>query len=88
MNYINQFIWSKNKQKLYIFYKYNGIGLIPCEIDFMYNKKHYSTIKVMGKIAMAKKMKWNHNKYTAEDWYDLLSGKFNKLNFVHMSNML
>ena len=87
MNYKTIFIWSKNKDKLYIFYKYNLIGLIPTEIDFTYRNKHYSTIKIMDKLANIKN-KWNKPKYISNDWYDLETSKFNKLKFVNLFNML
>lgn len=72
-----------NKDKIIPFYKYNlGIGYIPAEINFTYRNKEYNTIDIMNRIA--KNIKKYDLNYEIKDWYDLKTGKFNKMNFVKL----
>ena len=93
------FIWNKNKTQLYIFYKYNTIGLIPTEVNFKYRNKIYSTIKMMEKLSprfqrgapsvsktdkVIKMIKITK----LEEWYDN-NGNLNKKLFMNIySNLL
>ena len=69
MYYKTIFLWSKGKRHLYIFYRYNQVGLVPTDIDFEYRGKRYNTITVMETLALMKTYKGR--KYSALDWYNL-----------------
>ena len=86
MYYKTIFIWSKGKRHLYIFYRYNQVGLVPTDIDFEYRGKRYNTITVMETLALMKTYKGR--KYSALDWYNLESGVFNKIEFVRLCKNL
>lgn len=83
--YKTTFVWSRNK--LYIFYKYKGIGLVPTGIDLTYRKHRYSTIQAMQKLASINKLTLE-KQYVASDWYDLDSGAFKTQEFARFCKLI
>lgn len=72
------------------FYKYQNLGLIPCEITFTVRNKTYSTIGVMNMLAEIKSQRTKGlylEPLQLNDWFDdkLI---FNKSKFIELVKTL
>lgn len=77
--YKTVFVW--HKKKLYIFYKYKGLGLVPTGIDFTWHGKQYSTIQAMNVLSRKPAIKAD-KPYVSTDWYNKDTGEFFRNRFV------
>lgn len=84
--YKTVFVWSSNK-KLYVFYRYKGIGLVPTGVDFVWRGKQYNTIQIMNVLSKKKQLKLE-KPFISTDWFDLESGEFYRKNFVRFCRKL
>ena len=88
MHYKTVFVCSKDKTRFHIFYKYDKVGYVPTEVDFVYKGKRYTTIDVMNFLSSMKRTEWKRKSYTLQDWYDILQNNINKQKFVKLLNEL
>ena len=58
------------QNKMHVFYRVSkGVGFIPTELDFVYRKRHYSTMILIENIARCKNiLLWN---LRIRDWMAL-----------------
>lgn len=77
-------------QKVFAFYKYQNIGLVPCEISFVYRNKTYSTIGIMNLLAKINRSRTKNLYFQPLEFNDWFNDKlrFNKHKFVEMFNKL
>ena len=78
LDYKTKLIWTKDKQYIIPFYKYNnGIGYIPADIMIHHRNKIYTTANLMTMIVECHK---NHKhlvfNYTIDYWSENLKSKF------------
>lgn len=89
LQYNTEFVWSKDRSKMYIFYKYNhGIGYIPTDIHLVQYGKTYSTPRLMELFVEACKKPSVKLYFRPQHWNDLRSGRFNKELFINLSKSM
>lgn len=88
MFYKTVFVCSKDKKAFHIFYKYDKVGYVPTEVDFVYRSKKYSTVDAMNALAAMSRKDWKGKYYMPLCWYDPIKGTINKQEFVRFINLL